>query len=41
MQDYTTPLEELLSLLTATLSTGKQLTDRQIKLGNKLLVYIR
>ena len=41
MQDYTTPLEELLSLLTAALSTGKQLTDRQIKLGNKLLVYIR
>ncbi|CAH1788234.1 unnamed protein product, partial [Owenia fusiformis] len=40
MNDYTTPLEELLRLLRAAVITGKQLTDEQIKLGNKLLVYI-
>ncbi|KAL3853951.1 hypothetical protein ACJMK2_013245 [Sinanodonta woodiana] len=40
MKDYTTPLEELLSTLRAAVSTGKQLSDQQIKLGNKLLVYI-
>ncbi|XP_071103447.1 vacuolar protein sorting-associated protein 8 homolog [Haliotis cracherodii] len=40
MYDYTTPLEELLLLLTSAVKTGKQLTDSQIKLGNKLLVYI-
>ena len=28
MADYTTPLEELLSLLAAALSTGKQLTGQ-------------
>jgi len=40
MRDYTTPLEQLLSTLGAALSTGKQLSDTIIKLGNKLLVYI-
>ncbi|GAB1606858.1 vacuolar protein sorting-associated protein 8 homolog isoform X3 [Argonauta hians] len=40
MKDYTTPLEELLVVLEAAINTGKQLTDDQIKLGNKLLVYI-
>ncbi|XP_041374342.1 vacuolar protein sorting-associated protein 8 homolog isoform X2 [Gigantopelta aegis] len=40
LHDYTTPLEELLLLLRQAVSTGKQLTDGQIKLGNKLLVYI-
>ncbi|XP_014767622.1 vacuolar protein sorting-associated protein 8 homolog isoform X2 [Octopus bimaculoides] len=40
MNDYTTPLEELLILLEAAINTGKQLTDDQIRLGNKLLVYI-
>ncbi|XP_053385366.1 vacuolar protein sorting-associated protein 8 homolog [Mercenaria mercenaria] len=40
MFDYTTPLEELLSTLKAAVDTGKQLSDSQIRLGNKLLVYI-
>ncbi|XP_069107470.1 vacuolar protein sorting-associated protein 8 homolog isoform X1 [Argopecten irradians] len=40
MNDYTTPLEDLLSTLRAAVDTGKQLSDNQIKLGNKLLVYI-
>ncbi|XP_064646589.1 vacuolar protein sorting-associated protein 8 homolog isoform X2 [Lineus longissimus] len=40
MQDYTTPLEELLRILRMALSVGKQLSDDQIRLGNKLLVYI-
>ncbi len=41
MQDYITPLEELLALLNSAVETGQALTDDQIKLGNKLLVYIR
>ncbi|KAJ8320304.1 hypothetical protein KUTeg_001891 [Tegillarca granosa] len=40
MNDFTTPLEDLLIMLRTAVSTGKQLTDDQIKLGNKLLVYI-
>ncbi|XP_063412679.1 vacuolar protein sorting-associated protein 8 homolog [Mytilus trossulus] len=40
MRDFTTPLEELLTVLRSAVDTGKQLTDNQIKLGNKLLVYI-
>ncbi|XP_070570211.1 vacuolar protein sorting-associated protein 8 homolog isoform X2 [Ptychodera flava] len=40
MGDYVTPLEELLWVLQAATSSSKQLTDEQIKLGNKLLVYI-
>ncbi|GFR94592.1 vacuolar protein sorting-associated protein 8-like protein, partial [Elysia marginata] len=40
MGDFTTPLEQLLGQLGGALSTGKQLTDVHIKLGNKLLVYI-
>ncbi|KAL4217419.1 Vacuolar protein sorting-associated protein 8 [Mactra antiquata] len=40
MFDYTTPLEELLSTLKAAVDTGKQLSDHQVRLGNKLLVYI-
>ncbi|KAK7507486.1 hypothetical protein BaRGS_00001421 [Batillaria attramentaria] len=40
MNDYTTPLEQLLAQLGAAVSRGKQLTDNQIRLGNKLLVYI-
>ncbi|XP_052813444.1 vacuolar protein sorting-associated protein 8 homolog isoform X3 [Mya arenaria] len=40
MFDYTTPLEELLSTLKAAVDTGKQLSDQQIRLGNKLLVYV-
>ena len=41
MADYARPLEELLAVLRQAVSTGKQLSDTQIKLGNKLLVYIR
>lgn len=41
MHDYTTPLEELLGILQQAVRTGIQLTDEQIRLGNKLLVYIR
>ncbi|KAG8190625.1 hypothetical protein JTE90_017889 [Oedothorax gibbosus] len=40
MQDYVTPFEELIVNLQKAVSKGKQLTDEQIKLGNKLLVYI-
>ncbi|XP_035826479.1 vacuolar protein sorting-associated protein 8 homolog isoform X2 [Aplysia californica] len=40
MADFTTPLEQLLVQLGSALSTGKQLNDVNIKLGNKLLVYI-
>ncbi|XP_049808749.1 vacuolar protein sorting-associated protein 8 homolog [Schistocerca nitens] len=40
LMDYVTPLQELMPILQAALSTGKQLTDQQIALGNKLLVYI-
>ncbi|XP_068082015.1 vacuolar protein sorting-associated protein 8 homolog isoform X2 [Anabrus simplex] len=38
--DYVSPLRELMPILQAALATGKQLTDNQIALGNKLLVYI-
>ena len=41
MQDYITPLDELMMLLIAAIDAKKNLTDSQIKLGNKLLVYIR
>ena len=41
LQDFITPLEELLVMLQAAINTGKQLTEQQIRLGNKLLVYIR
>ncbi|XP_067145381.1 vacuolar protein sorting-associated protein 8 homolog isoform X3 [Centruroides vittatus] len=40
MEDYITPLEDLLGILRRAVSSGKQLTDAQIILGNKLLVYI-
>uniref|UniRef100_K1R9K0 Vacuolar protein sorting-associated protein 8-like protein n=1 Tax=Magallana gigas TaxID=29159 RepID=K1R9K0_MAGGI len=40
MHDYTTPLEELLGILQQAVRTEIQLTDEQIRLGNKLLVYI-
>ncbi|XP_013089193.2 vacuolar protein sorting-associated protein 8 homolog [Biomphalaria glabrata] len=40
MNDFTSPLEQLLAQLGSALATGKQLTDVHIKLGNKLLVYI-
>ncbi|KAJ8019457.1 Vacuolar protein sorting-associated protein 8-like [Holothuria leucospilota] len=40
MNDYVTPLEELIQLLRAALSTGNQLSDNQVRLGNKILVYV-
>ncbi|KAK6181620.1 hypothetical protein SNE40_009442 [Patella caerulea] len=40
MYDFCTPLEDLITLLSNAISTGKRLTNEQIKLGNKLLVYI-
>nr|XP_006819234.1 PREDICTED: vacuolar protein sorting-associated protein 8 homolog [Saccoglossus kowalevskii] len=40
MRDYVTPLEDLLRVLESAMKSAKQLTDDQIKLGNKLLVYI-
>lgn len=41
MENFTTPLHELLAILTKAVDTGKQLSDQQIRLGNKLFVYIR
>lgn len=41
MNDYVTPLEELLSQLRAALEVGKELSDGLHELGNKLLVYTR
>ncbi|GFT81859.1 vacuolar protein sorting-associated protein 8 homolog [Nephila pilipes] len=40
MNDYVTPFEELMVNLQKAVSRGKQLTDDQIRLGNKLLVYV-
>uniref|UniRef100_T1IUN0 RING-type domain-containing protein n=1 Tax=Strigamia maritima TaxID=126957 RepID=T1IUN0_STRMM len=39
MGDYVGPLVEFLDLLSQSLKAGKQLTDNQITLGNKILVY--
>lgn len=41
MGDYTTPIQELMVVLREALKHGKQLTNDQMTLGNKLLVYIR
>jgi hypothetical protein len=38
--DYMTPLEELIKQLQSAVMKGKQLTDNEINLGNKLLTYI-
>jgi len=38
--DYITPFEELIRKLQNAIIKGKQLTDDQINLGNKLLIYI-
>jgi len=40
MMDYITPTEKLLELLGNALKDNEPLTDSQVKLGNKLLVYI-
>jgi hypothetical protein len=40
MLDYVTPLEELMAQLTGAVSSSVTLSQRQINLGNKILVYI-
>ncbi|KAG1714892.1 Vacuolar protein sorting-associated protein 8 [Nymphon striatum] len=40
MLDFVTPLEELIVILVKAVATGKQLSDENIRLGNKLFVYI-
>ncbi|XP_070387453.1 vacuolar protein sorting-associated protein 8 homolog isoform X2 [Dermacentor albipictus] len=40
LSDFTTPIQELMAVLWQALDSGQQLTDSQVLLGNKLLVYI-
>ncbi|XP_043931336.1 vacuolar protein sorting-associated protein 8 homolog [Protopterus annectens] len=40
MNDYITPMEKLFHAIGPTLHSGKSLTDEQVVMGNKLLVYI-
>ncbi|XP_067930193.1 vacuolar protein sorting-associated protein 8 homolog [Watersipora subatra] len=40
LQDYISPLLELIAVLREAIASGKQLSDIHVKLGNKLLVYI-
>ncbi|XP_064465584.1 vacuolar protein sorting-associated protein 8 homolog [Ornithodoros turicata] len=40
MCDYKTPIEEFMAMLEEAVQHGRQLTDKQVTLGNKLLVYI-
>lgn len=40
LNDFTTPIKELMAVLWQALESGKQLTDNQVLLGNKMLVYI-
>lgn len=40
MNDYIAPIQELMATLREALQSGKPLTDGQVLLGNKLLVYI-
>lgn len=40
MNDYIAPIQELMAILREALGSGRQLTDSQVLLGNKLLVYI-
>lgn len=40
MNDYITPIQELMVSLREALQSGRPLTDGQVLLGNKLLVYI-
>ncbi|XP_034040433.1 vacuolar protein sorting-associated protein 8 homolog [Thalassophryne amazonica] len=40
MNDYITPMEKLFSVIGPTLSEGRTLTDKEVVMGNKLLVYI-
>ncbi|XP_075533254.1 vacuolar protein sorting 8 isoform X3 [Dermacentor variabilis] len=40
LSDFTTPIQEMMAVLWQALDSGQQLTDSQVLLGNKLLVYI-
>ncbi|KAJ0005293.1 hypothetical protein NQD34_011507 [Periophthalmus magnuspinnatus] len=40
MNDYITPLEKLFSVIGPPLRTGRSLTDEEVIMGNKVLVYI-
>lgn len=40
MRDFVTPLEELITVLSNAMDSGKALTDSQVMLGNKILVYV-
>uniref|UniRef100_J3S1M7 Vacuolar protein sorting-associated protein 8 homolog n=1 Tax=Crotalus adamanteus TaxID=8729 RepID=J3S1M7_CROAD len=40
MNDYITPMEKLFKAIAHPLSAGKSLSDEQVVMGNKLLVYI-
>nr|XP_033800413.1 vacuolar protein sorting-associated protein 8 homolog isoform X1 [Geotrypetes seraphini] len=40
MNDFISPLEKLFKVIASPLSAGKALTDEQVVMGNKLLVYI-
>lgn len=40
MNDYITPMEKLFAVIVPTLKEGRSLTDEDVVMGNKLLVYI-
>nr|XP_045621529.1 vacuolar protein sorting-associated protein 8 homolog isoform X2 [Procambarus clarkii] len=40
MRDFVTPLEELVTVLCNAMDSGNALTDSQVMLGNKILVYV-
>ncbi|XP_062462442.1 vacuolar protein sorting-associated protein 8 homolog isoform X2 [Pezoporus occidentalis] len=40
MNDYISPMEKLFKVIASPLNAGKSLTDEQVIMGNKLLVYI-
>ncbi|XP_041866260.1 vacuolar protein sorting-associated protein 8 homolog isoform X2 [Melanotaenia boesemani] len=40
MNDYITPMEKLFAVIGPTVKAGKSLTDEDVVMGNKLLVYI-
>ncbi|XP_074531432.1 vacuolar protein sorting-associated protein 8 homolog isoform X2 [Halichoeres trimaculatus] len=40
MNDYITPMEKLFAVISPPLKCGKSLTDEEVVMGNKLLVYI-
>ncbi|XP_075463221.1 vacuolar protein sorting-associated protein 8 homolog isoform X3 [Ascaphus truei] len=40
MNDFISPMEKLFKVISAPISSGKPLTDEQVVMGNKVLVYI-